>query len=218
MQMKNITRMAVNSVLVASLYFGITASVAAVPPTIINFDDRPGGPSTRDFGDPIAPQFIIDDEYSSLGVLFSSGGGGAHLSAPSNPVSSPNVVSATAPGPVSGVGNPVFVEFSIGGVDAITDFVSLALTDSSRVGTTVSAFDVNGRLIESQVGGPSTVFQITNVGIHLVRIDGIFAFDDFAYSELTPIPEPGAAKLTIVGAIGLIFLRRGTKFESLSQQ
>ncbi len=180
--------------------------VAIASTTIIDFDDRPGGPPTPDSGfSIIEPQFIISDEYAGIGVLFDSGGGGVHLSAASNPVSSPNLVSATAPGPRAGIGNPIFATFSLGTYDAVVDFVSIDLSDSSHSGTTLSVFDINNVLLGTDAGGASATLQFAeNSSIHSIRVDGVFAFDNFTFSGLQPVPEPNTAALAAFGLLGLV--------------
>lgn len=152
---------------------------------VINFDDRPGIPPP--FG-PITPEFLINNQYAALGVVFSSAGGGIVVTAPSNPVSPPNTVAATVPGPVIDYSGPVDATFQIDGVATTVDTVSLTFSNSSSPGR-LEAYDENGGLLGSTSGGASAVLTITFPGlIHSVRIQqGPMAFDDFTFDGLRPI-------------------------------
>jgi len=178
--------------------------------TVIGFDDRPGERPKSDVGDPVELSFLVNDEYASLGVFFDSGGGGIVVSAPSNPVSPPNSASATGPGPVTGIGlYPVFAWFSVGGIDALVDSVSVDLSNSSRT-STLSAFDLYGNFLDSDTGGQSAHLTVAAPGaIHEIRITGIMAFDNFTFDGLKPIPEPWTLSLLALGGLAVIRRRRG---------
>ena len=179
-------------------------------PTLINFDDRVGRPPPYGQGDPAEPQYLIDDEYLSRGVLFQSGGGGLLVSAPSNPVSSPNVVSGTEAGPAGRIQSyqvPITAEFFINGLPGFVDFVSLDLTSSTSL-STLSAYDQNGALLVSDSGaGPDTLLVRFTGHIHSVALTGgPFAFDNFTFDGLVAVPEPSVTALAASGAGVLVFL------------
>jgi hypothetical protein len=153
---------------------------------IIDFDDSPGSAGPFSEGTPVLDQYLIDDEYAALGVRFDSGGGGLSLSAPSNPVSAPNTVGATQPGPALSYTMPVEATFELLGGAAIVDSVSLTLTNSSA-SSSLEAYDLNGLLLGGDVGAASAVLTVDFPGlIHRVVLrQGPMAFDDFSFTNLT---------------------------------
>lgn len=174
--------------------------------TLINFDDRPGHPPPSSSGTPVAPQYIVDDEYGMLGVLFSSGGGGIRISAPSNPVSGPNVAGATGPGPVVSFTHDVTATFMIGSTLARVDSVGITLTASSSL-SFLEAYSLSGAFLGSASGnGTSPNLLVTFPGlIHRVVIkQGPNAFDDFRFEGLVPAPSG----LALVALSGVIACRR----------
>jgi len=153
---------------------------------------------------------IRNYEYLSRGVLFQSGGGGLLVSAPSNPVSSPNVVSGTEAGPAGRIQSyqvPITAEFFINGLPGFVDFVSLDLTSSTSL-STLSAYDQNGALLVSDSGaGPDTLLVRFTGHIHSVALTGgPFAFDNFTFDGLVAVPEPSVTALAASGAGVLVFL------------
>src|SRR5207253_1967322 len=106
---------------------GATVAVLARPAlasVVINFDDRPGMPPPLIPGTPVPSQYIITDQYLSLGVRFASTGGGIRISAPLNPVSPPNVAGPTAPGPTISSVDPVDAAFWVAASPGVADSVS----------------------------------------------------------------------------------------------
>ncbi|MFM9994254.1 MAG: hypothetical protein ACKVU4_00475 [Phycisphaerales bacterium] len=192
-----------DSLLAGCIVSGSFASGAGA--TVINFDDRPGLPPPFSLSAPVAPQFIVDDEYELLGVLFSSTGGGIAIVAPGNPVSTPNTATATGPGPVLSETHDVTATFMIGTTPATVDLVSITLSNSSSL-STFQAFALNGTLLGQTTGGASATLTVSFPGlIHRVVIkQGPMAFDDFTFEGL--IPAPGV--LCVLGAAGLAASRR----------
>jgi hypothetical protein len=171
---------------------------------VVNFDDRPGMPPPFGEGTPIAPQFLINSQYSAMGVFFNSGGGGIALTEPANPVSPPNCVSATAPGPVLTYAANAFATatFSLGGNPAVVSTASLTLTGTSST-SLLQAFSFNGQLLGSVSGGASATLTVSFPGqIHSVRLSqGPFAFDDFTFSPPVVVPEPCSLIFTGAGVM-----------------
>lgn len=161
-----------------------TPSVAQV---LIRFDDVPGKEPPFTYVT-LSPLHVINDEYAPLGVRFDSAGGGLACLAPSNPVSLPNSVAATSPGPMTSYADPIMATFEIGGSPAVVDYVQLTLSDSSSR-STLEAFDINGVTIGSSTGGASANLRVEAPGsIHsIVLQQGPFGFDDFIFDGLTAV-------------------------------
>lgn len=193
-----------DSLLAGCIVGGSFASGAGA--TVINFDDLPGKPPP--FGGAIPPEFLVDDEYASMGVIFSSNGGGIGILASGNPVSPPNIAVATVWGPIS-IGasytHDVTATFLIGATPATVDLVSITLSDSSSL-STFQAFALNGAFLGQTTGGASATLSLSFPGlIHRVVIkQGPMAFDDFTFEGL--IPAPGV--VWVLGAAGLAAARR----------
>lgn len=172
--------------------------------SVINFDDREGCPPPFGEGMSFDLKYLVNDEYLSQGVLFDSAGGGIEISAPLNPVSPPNVASATRPGPVETYEEPVFASFWCGNVQGLVDYVSITLTRSSST-SKLSAYTYDGELLGSDIGGALTTLTVSFPGqIHSVIIEqGPMAFDNFTFSGL--IPEPGTVLLLGLGALFMRF-------------
>src|SRR5438105_15022462 len=83
-------------------------------PVLIDFDDRLGQPPPFGQGLPVPAQYMVHDQYLSLGVRFDSGGGGVSVRAPANPVSPPNTAGATEPGPALSYRVPITATFFLG--------------------------------------------------------------------------------------------------------
>ncbi len=189
---------------------GLALSVLAISgvsadAVVIDFDDRPGRPPPFYEGDPVEPQYIVDDEYLGLGVLFDSGGGGIAIAAAGNPVTTPNVAAATGPGPVLAFHLPVAASFWVGGGEGTVDRVSVVLTDTSSM-SYLQAFDVHGGLLGQASGSASDILRVDYPGqIHSVVIQqGPMAFDNFTFDGL--VPEPATLSLLTLG--GLLATRR----------
>src|ERR1043165_4581257 len=110
--------------LIIGLALGLGLAATANGSVVINFDDRPGMPPPFFEGMPIPPQYLIHNEYLSLGVSFDSGGGGLALGAASNCPSLPNCVSPTGPGPTLDYSYSAAASFWSGGAPALVDMVS----------------------------------------------------------------------------------------------
>lgn len=165
-------------------------SCAAASGVIINFDDRPGMMTFLGEGTPVPPEFLIDDEYLAQGVRFNSGGGGLALAASSNPVSMPNTVNATRPGPVVSYLADCEATFWVGLEPGRVDSVSITLTSTSS-SSSLLAFDPNGTLLGQSSGAASATLSVTFPGqIHRVVIQqGPMAFDNFTFEGLVPAPS-----------------------------
>ena len=159
---------------------------------VIDFDDARGQPTPHAAGSPVGLDRLIDIEYHFLGVIFDSAGGGVGRSAPSNPVSPPNVVSATAYGPVWSYTDPVTATFWKGDRPGVVDYVQTTLTSSSST-STLLAFDENGMLVARDTGGARATLRVAAAGqIRSVRIEqGPMAFDNFTFE--TPSAVAGLA-------------------------
>ena len=186
--------------LAAFVVLGFPASAQ----TVVDFDEHPGQSGTFFGGQPVRPVAIVDSQYLFLGVLFDSGGGGLVRAAGSNPVSPPNVVASTEPGPVVSYSVPSDSSFWFGDWPAVVDYVQLTLTDSTSP-STLEAFDFNGNLLGTSSGGASATLRVDAPGaIHFARVQqGPMAFDDFTFDGLQPIaalavtpPRPGRAGTT----------------------
>ena len=109
----------------------LAALVVLVAPapaqTVIDFDDAPGKLPPFGTGEPVRPGFIVDGQYLPSGVLFDSGGGGLARCVASNPVSPPNTVTSTQPGPVISYSVPSSASFWLGDQRAVVDYVQLTL-------------------------------------------------------------------------------------------
>jgi hypothetical protein len=130
---------------------------------------------------------LIDDEYADRGVRFDSAGRGLCRAAPSNPVSAPNVVTATSPGPVISYSDPVTATFSFGDRPAVVDYVQLTLTSGSSA--TLIALDITGAIVGTAAGGSSAILRVDAAGaIHKVIVEqGPMGFDDFLFDGLAPV-------------------------------
>jgi len=164
--------------------------LSATAQTVIDFDDLPGLVPASGFGPntPAAADRMIDSEYFDLGVLFESGGGGLFRAAPTNPVSPPNCVTATKPGPVISYSVPARATFWFGDRPGVVDFVQVALTDTSFP-SELEAYDFEGNLLGRATGGASAVLRVDAPGaIRSVLVQqGPMGFDDFTFDGLAPL-------------------------------
>jgi hypothetical protein len=191
---------------------GLQVGATFANAVLINFDDRPGLTGGFAQGTPVPPEYLISTQYEGLGVRFGSGGGGVALCAPSNPVSPPNTVSATGPGPVISFTMPVTAAFFISGDGAVVDSVSLTLTNSSggHGPIVLTAYGVDGSVLGSDsTQSPSVTLHVGAAGqIHQVVLSGqSFAFDNFQFEGLS-VPCPSAAVFCGIGLIGACRRRR----------
>jgi len=162
-----------------------TASVCGAQ-TVIDFDSMQGQSPP---GGPVAPQFLVHDQFLSLGVRFDSAGGGIAVNAPGNPVSPPNTCTATminGGGPYVSYTDDVTATFWVGSTAAVVDYVSVALSNSTSP-SSLEAFDSNGVSLGASNGGASAVLLVSFPGqIHTVVIhQGPMAFDDFTFDGLS---------------------------------
>lgn len=173
----------------------------------INFDDRPARATPVPIGDPVPPEFVVNDEYLSLGILFDSGGDGVWLSRGSNPVSPPNVACPSGPGTVFGFAGPSEMTFWLDGAPGRVDFVSAVLTGSSDFAT-LTAYVADGVILGTSIGGPSATLIVTFPGlIHSAVLTGnSYAFDNVRFDGL--VPAPSATALLVIGGSPLARRRR----------
>src|SRR5262249_35286578 len=123
---------------------------------------------------------------------FDSGGGGIAIVSAVNAVSPTNVALATEPGPVLSFNLPVTATFYSNDVPAVVDMVALTLTSTINGTCRLKAFDPNGILLGSTLGGNGSTLQLTYSNqIHSVEIDqGSLSFDDFTFTGLVALPVP----------------------------
>jgi hypothetical protein len=169
---------------------GATAQV------VVNFDDIT---ATCPAGGPFSGACLVHDQYLALGVRFDSAGGGVGVNASSNPVSPPNVGTATTL--LSGQAfpsyvDPVYASFWLGGgAPGTVSYVSITLSSTSST-SILEAFDLAGNSLGSSSGGASGILTVTFPGqIHSVTIhQGPMAFDDFTFDGL-----PGSTSAYCLG-------------------
>jgi len=176
---------------------------------------------TIDF-DELANGTFVDTQYEALGVNFSSTGGGvsvftfAGADTPSNTFGGTNVNGGLD------FSQDVVMTFVQNGLDAVTDFVSVAFTDLELIGNTLTAFDVNGVQLGQVVAPCAAEFACGNLietlsfsgaGIHTVVLQGAggggradIAFDTVIFNDVTPVaavPLPAGLPLALSG-LGLL--------------
>jgi hypothetical protein len=194
----------------------VAMASAGAAPILVNFDDRAGKPTPVTSGEPVEPQYIVNDEYLPLGVLFGSDGGGIRISAPDNPLSAPNVAGSTAPGPTVSFSRPVVASFWLAGAPAIVDSVALTLTSSSGK-STLSAFNMDGTLIGSMTGSASATLVVNSPArIHSIQIMGTMAFDDFTFDGLA-VPELNSLTFVVIAALGYLAWERPIRVANYRQ-
>ena len=164
----------------------------AAAQTVVNFDDITVNCSN---GGPFSGSCLVHDQYLALGVRFDSPGGGVGVNASSNPVSPPNVGTATvfvSGQSIASYVDPVDASFWTGGsTPATVDYVSITLSNTSSV-SDLEAFDLSGNSLGSASGGASATILVSFPGqIHSVTIhQGPMAFDDFTFDGLLGSTSP----------------------------
>jgi len=194
----------------AILVFAACSFAPNASGVVINFDDRPGLMPPFSQGQPIPAANFVHSEYLPLGVVSNSDGGGIAIVAATNAVSHPNSADATEAGPVNSYRAPVSAEFFQAGTFAVTDSVSLTLTDSSS-SSTLTAYDFGGVPLGAMSGGASAVLTVSSTGrIHSVVLSGgPFSFDNFTYNGLAVAPEPSAFGLMLAATCALLVFQIG---------
>jgi hypothetical protein len=201
----------------------------------VNFDFRPDGSAIP--GIPVPPysgvisnpDSIIDDEYGSWGVLFSSTDGGAIAVDDSTMqvagISSPNALIGTQNATNYTTGGPIFAEFidPLTGLAGITNRVGAFSIDVDIAPVSFTVFDLLGNALETvffEVGGDGS---ITFAGIY--RAEGIasvainspgtdfLAIDNFIFEPVRPysVPEPGMFALFGFGLAGIGFASKSKR-------
>lgn len=175
----------------------------------IDFDDILGMSGPFSQGQLVPPQYMIDNDYLSQGVLFGSSGGGLRVARVGNAISLPNTVAGTGPGPVLDYNAQVLASFWVDSTPGVVDMAGLTLSNTSRSGS-LEAFDLSGSLLGSVSGGTSATLCLTFPGqIHSIIFNPNYAvFDDFTFEGLSAVPIPGAVWLLGSGIIGLVGIRR----------
>ena len=198
----------------------------------IDFDTRPDGSAILGIGVPpysgtIAPNSVIDDEYISLGVVFSSIDSGPVAVADSTTqiagISSPNVLVGTTSSTNFSTGGPIFIDFvdPLTGLPGVTTRVGAFSLDVDIAPVSFTAFDLAGNALETvffSVGGDGSadfagIFRaegISSVAINDPRAD-FFAIDNFIFEPVNPIPVPAAIWLFGTALIGLVGINRRRK-------
>ena len=211
-------------VIAISFWFIGTASATSVEfsdfssdAITIDFDITPDGTSI--VGIPVPPytgnisnlNSVVDDEYSTLGVIFSSNDSGAIAVEDSTTqiagISSPNSLIGTTNSTTYSTGGPIFVEFKdpISGLPGSTTQVGAFSIDVDLAPASFTVFDFRGNELETvffSVGGNGSIDfagirrdeGISSVAINAAGTD-FFAIDNLIYEPITAVPLPSAAIL-----------------------
>ena len=207
---------------IAGLFYAIDAhySTYDVSTVSIDFDDRPGWMGSQARGTPFGSDFLIDNEYASLGVLFDSRGGGLVVVDDPLAPSAPNVVNATDIGPsyLNDMGPRISYSWCSEALfwkddrPGVVDSFSVTTTAHGG-GARLVAYDYTGAQVASAQGGNGIPMRIDAPGrIHRVDIEqGPLSFDDVSFSGFQPVDvlalspaSPGAAggrnRVVVTGA------------------
>lgn len=228
-----------------SVFFGIVVSVLfsgavmAAPVELsdfsssaitVDFDSTPDG--TTITGIPVPPysgsisntDSVIDDEYSSLGVIFSSNDSGAIAVQDSTSqiagISSPNSLIGTTDSTTYSTGGPIFIDFvdPVTGLSGVTTQVGAFSIDVDLAPVSFTAFDFMGNELETvffSVGGDGSIDfagiyraeGISSVAINVPGTD-FFAIDNVIFEPVTAVPLPPAIIMfasALVGLFGMAF-------------
>lgn len=195
--------------------------------TVLGFDSLPpngGGGSNGNTGTPIQSGSQLTDQFSNLGVLFSSTGGPVGvvglqgLSNQSDARSPFNVIGgslAGSPLPTLNYFESINVSFVIPNTTTPTLTTKVgAWNDPSGSRIRLSVFDLNGILLESTEADQGSFIGITNPSIasatfSFVSVQGVpgFSLDDVTFGGVgggSPVPEPNTMLLLGSGLIVLI--------------
>jgi hypothetical protein len=190
---------------------------------IVNFDSLPNGDSIAGIAVPpysgsINPASVIDDEYASLGVEFSSVDSGAvavtDATGQVGGISSPNSLVGTLDSTRFTTGGPIFASFvdPLTGLPATTTSVGAFSIDVDISPVALTAFDLNGAVLETvffavgangsvDFAGISRTEGIASVSINDPGTD-FLAIDNFIFEPVTRAQIPVSPVLALVG-IGL---------------
>jgi hypothetical protein len=199
----------------------------------IDFDSMPDG--TPIIGIPVPPysgsisnpDSVIDNEYNSLGVTFSSNNSGAIAVQDSTSqlagISSPNALVGTVDSSNYSTGGPIFIEFvdPLTGLQGVTTQVGAFSIDVDLAPVSFTAFDFMGNELETvffSVGGDGSIDfaginrneGISSVAINVPGTD-FFAIDNLIFEPVKAVPVPPALILFASGLIGLIGIARRIK-------
>ena len=184
------SKVLVGCVAFAALGVSPRAGAGGAEAVVIDFDGIRGQVS-ESFAEGEPATVLVSDEFAELGVLFESAGGGIFVGAAARTTSQPNVVGATAPGPVISYSEAVEARFvTPEGDPAVTGSVRIALTDSSRT-STLEAYDCRGELVDSASGSGRRQLTVEAPGrIRRVVIrQGPMSFDDFTFEAVKKATE-----------------------------
>jgi hypothetical protein len=232
--------MFVASVIISASSQTWAATVVTTDPTVVatfqagtsvlGFDAIPpngGGGSFGNTGTPIQPESQITDQFSNVGVIFSSTGGAVGvigvegLSNETDATSSFNLIGGSSPGttlPVLDYFQPITLQFVLPNTTtpALTTRVG-AWNDPTGSRILISVFDLNGDLLESVQADEGFFIGITNPSIASATFSFIstqsvpgIALDDVTIGSVSavPVPVPAAVWLFGSGLIGLIGMRK----------
>lgn len=194
--------------------------------SVLGFDAIPpngGGGSFGNTGKPIQPESQLTDQFSNVGVIFSSTGGAVGvvgvegLPNESDATSPFNLIGGSSPGttlPVLNYFQPITLQFVLPNTTtpALTTHVG-AWNDPTGSRILLSVFDVNGSLLESVQADEGFFVGIANPAIASATfsftstqsVSG-FALDDVTIGSVSAVPVPAAVWLfgsTLIGLIGM---------------
>lgn len=178
--------------------------------TTIDFDDIVGmAAGSSRAGQVILPEFMVDDEYLSLGVLFYTEGGGLRVTRAGNSISYPNLVAGTARGARLDYNAMVRASFWVDDVPGLVDMAGLTISNFDGAGK-LEAYTLDGELLGAVFDKGVSILSLTYPGqIHSVVFKPTHAvFDNFTFDGLRMVPIPGAAWLLGSGFFGLFCIRQ----------
>jgi hypothetical protein len=175
--------------------------------SVLGFDALPpngGGGSSGNTGTPIQPESQLTDQFSDLGVIFSSTGGPVGVvGAASDAVSPSNVIGGSSVGstlPVLSYFEPISLQFVLTNTatSAVTSKIG-AWNDPTGSIIHLSVFDINGNLLESAQADQGFFIGISNPLIASATFSYIstqsvngFSLDDVTFGPVSAVPAPAA--------------------------